>query len=1294
MAEAAKAAQVVQAAGAAQAPEATTPGSPPASSSSMKSLELTDSLVPTSGETPTLQGATGTSDSVQGAQSLPPEFKDAEPNHIPARDSANYKVPVPPSPVVSPHMGPQSTFDFLNSDPTMQRSASKRRQGPPVQIQATSQQLQAITSPQSMTSPVSPSHRSPYQRWDGEHAEFGQGQGQDHQEDGDHEDEGGNYDTDGDALSGPEDQGERRRRPRPGADGHFTPTRSAPLPPNIGGLVPNSREAEIAHIMYIQQQQALFLQERALNPPLKGKSSNGNLSGNEGGSKIRRKLSHHRKIQISSISEPTLVSTTNQVKTVPIVRPADQSDNEDAGQKSEHASGGEGIKKTVRRMRKAVRHAANGVFHDDDSDREEAVGSKSDVEKKGGLKQLKALKSKLAKKLNRPERGGASSKHDQDGGAHDREGADNSRGPVQFFSEDNLRARYLAQENEGGSSFAAVGASLRRSNTTRDSNAASGTMYNLRAGGKEEYESGGEQDTSLGDILVTPASPTSLTVPEDRMDAAAKARLAKLSSRTFDNDEMIEVRDGNGESFFVPRWDQDPKELDSSKTVTVINVQSKKKASIATKSLTAITEIAQATVAEGEVESKEESAEIAPATEAAPEVANASTSEKTTTEPTANNETTVEPVTEEKAAVKADQATQDQEGPKTPTTPTGVEKSSPDQVEEETIELLDAEVDPNASASDLMRASVLSEASTVTTSGIAVAQVLTRQNSMKRDFKRKEKSSPVEHAESVHPLSEEVEETESHTPVSGQASPEQGSVFTPSPRSEIRQEVLEETMEEMMQQQSSIVSEKDLPPLPSDARPESMSQDSNPLGAMAVRPLSPIRRGSPSMLSMSSVISSPGMTPVSTSSQESLMKPALDSETSKKANLGKLSLGSSFTLPQAPTSPLPSPSLPTLTASAATPTTPVAPSGSTLPMAPIPFPAVLARQGSHLTERGSVRSMYADSIYDCYDYDSSSEYDPPAGGMSRQGSFSSTVLNGGETESAVGKPSHLSVVAAIGSTNESSTLAVSSGSGRARSSVSSTLTVTSDDQTPVVRRRSPGPGAAAGGKDESLEEQQHVQFEDLPKAVAYRMSMMKTVPIEPVGVARSMSIPSRPPRHPMRRSRQGSVNTLNSDMTTDSWLSSARYTRDDLSGWDERSELDSRDEDRLCEVTRRRSNASSLSHISYHSSGGQSDRTMSMQSRVLELSDESPLRRRASEASSVVRFPRHDSVSGPSGASGSIAKQWHREQQQRETWGSIQSLSSDSVTSESSAPSSHFYFDGRSRSPSPTEEAAPTTNAF
>jgi hypothetical protein len=68
MAEAAKAAQAVQAATVAQAPEATTPGSPPASSSSMKSLELTDSLVPTSGETPTSQGATGTSDSVQGAQ--------------------------------------------------------------------------------------------------------------------------------------------------------------------------------------------------------------------------------------------------------------------------------------------------------------------------------------------------------------------------------------------------------------------------------------------------------------------------------------------------------------------------------------------------------------------------------------------------------------------------------------------------------------------------------------------------------------------------------------------------------------------------------------------------------------------------------------------------------------------------------------------------------------------------------------------------------------------------------------------------------------------------------------------------------------------------------------------------------------------------------------------------------------------------------------------------------------------------------------------------------------------------
>lgn len=566
----------------------------------------------------------------------------------------------------------------------------------------------------------------------------GQGQGQDHHEDGDYEDEGLNDDTDGDVLSGPEDQSERRRRQQRQRDGDnggvFTPTRSAPQPPNINGtLDPKSREAEIAHIMYIQQQQALFLQEKAMNPPLNQKSSNGNLSGNGSDhSKPRRKGSRHRK-QISVISVPKLVSTTNQIKTVPIVRPADQSDNDDAGTKSEYTSGGEGIKKTVRKMRRAVRHAANGAFNNDDSDRDENLGSKSDAEKKGGLKQLKALKSKIAKKLHRPSHGGQSSsrehvqEHSQ--GAHD-EGV--NRTPVQFFSEENLRSRYLAQEQHQGFSLGAAGASLRRSNTTRD-NVGPGPMHRRRDpndfmdGDKQEYDSQNENEED---------TPLDAQQQETDADAEAKAKKAKFGSRTFDKDEMMEVKDGTGESFFLPRWDFDPRadELDSSKSV--ISVQSSKKLerSASGSTMTSTKNKPAASIAER--------LQGATVKEEGGEHDQPSTATNDVPTPTSPLEVHQDEATDEHGQNKEVLSAKEEQG------------SQPLDVAE-----IASESTTSASASNSgldSRASVISGSSDVSSvGGIVVAQVLTRQNSMKRSFKRQgssEEQSKVETEAQSQPM--------------------------------------------------------------------------------------------------------------------------------------------------------------------------------------------------------------------------------------------------------------------------------------------------------------------------------------------------------------------------------------------------------------------------------------------------------------------------------------------------------------------------------------------------------------
>ncbi|KAF9105718.1 hypothetical protein BGX29_011588 [Mortierella sp. GBA35] len=1245
------------------------------------------------------------------------DLKDKEFTHIPFRDSENYKVLVPPSPVASPRMSPSqgaaaqaqaqaggNNFNFLNSDPTLQRSSSRRRMAPPIQVPSAQQPSmppgpQSALSPQGVTSPASPGpgRRHPFHRnWEnmmppntqageanghpGAGPRYmpnrGQGQGQDQQEDGDYEDEGANDDTDGDALSGPEDQSRRhhhRQRSAGNADnGPYTSTRSDPQPPNPNSdPVPNAREREKAHIMYIQQQQALFLQEKAMNPPLKTKSSNGNLSGgNSDGSKIRRKGSRHRK-QISVISEPKLLSSTNQIKTVPIVRPADQSDNEDAGNKSEYTSGGEGIKDKVRRMRRAVRRAADGVFHDDDSDREDGLGSKSDAEKKGGLKQLKALKSKLAKKLHRPSHGGASSSrgdhHRGAGGEHGDEEV--GRGPVQFFSEDNLRARYLEQQGGGENSFAAAGASLRRSNTTRDH---TGPVFNRRdpygGGDKQEYASG---DEDKEDAIAEEGQEKELT--QQGTDAASaadeaaakKAKMAKFGSRTFDKDEMIEVKDGTGESFFVPRWDFDPRadELGSSKSVISVTSSRKLERSASNATVTStnaikpalsiaerlqgstVAENAETTSADDKVssESKEAGSTTAVAEEAA------TTVDETT--PTGSKKL----IWGETADGSLPEATQaDQEAAPIPA---------------ESTEQADPNVSVSSSSGLASRASMMSETSSNVSSvaGIVIAQVLTRQNSMRKNFSR-----PVVGAAKQQQQQQEVQEKviEQQAPqqseegaVSSQTdSPHFGlGISMLSPAAEKSRESLEEVMADMSQgYQGSI--DKELPPLPQHESPHM-----KPMAAMTVRPLSPIRRNTPnSVTSMSSVLSNPsspsathrtispldtaavqqdgesvqaglGESPIQSHKYSATVIVSSPTSPTKVSSLRSNMSFNAFALSQGPTSPLPSPSPATATTAAG--------ESPSLSAGPFPFPAVLARQGSHLTERASIRSMYADSIYDCYDYESGSEYDSQDPSvLSRQESFRGLMISQQQEEVAAAMdpvalaaavvpekvkeevvarnmevvsrnveepPVAATTTAAVMVSSKPAfdsvaTVVVTLGNGEGQqqqqnqaqipetvetspATSSANSSALRSEEAPVIRlRNKPAAAAAAatatGGDgqnrdSQALKEEHHVLYEDLPAAVAYRMSMMTTVPVDPVGVAASLTVPlltggvtgaaaiaaasdglmpSRPQRNPMRQSRHGSMLSIggSSDLTTtDSWMSSSvRDTRDDMSGWDIRGE--------------------------------------------------------------------------------------------------------------------------------------------
>ncbi|KAG0373528.1 hypothetical protein BGX24_011596 [Mortierella sp. AD032] len=1189
------------------------------------------------------------------------------------------QVLVPPSPIASPRINPSAgsaahaqaqagnNFNFLNSDPTLQRSSSRRRMAPPIQVPSAQQQQQqqqhpmssgpqSALSPQSqgITSPVSPGRRHPFHRWENMVPPPQQ-----------------SGETNGHPGPGPGGRGYAPQRPARGDNGPFTPTRSAPQPPNLNGgngAPPNSRQAEMAHIMYIQQQQALFLQEKAMNPPLKNKSSNGNLSGgNSDGSKIRRKGSRHRK-QISVISEPKLLSSTNQIKTVPIVRPADQSDNEDAGNKSEYTSGGEGIKNKVRRMRRAVRHAANGVFNDDDSDREDGLASKSDAEKKGGLKQLKALKSKLAKKLHRPSHGGtSSSRHDLQGDAGEH-GDGEGRAPVQFFSEDNLRARYLEQQQHGGHSLAAAGASLRRSNTTREG---TGAIFNRRdpygTGDKQEYESG---DEGKEGVIAEEGQETELT-PQEAEEAAAaataaakKAKMAKFGSRTFDKDEMMEVKDGTGESFFVPRWDLDPRadELGSSKSV--ISITSSRKLERSASNVTAtssnvikpVLNISERLQASAVVEQEEETA---------------TSDDKATTESkdTAGSSVNVaEDATGETTPTGPKKLTWSEtaDGAQPATAQTDKDAAT---IPAESTEQADPNTSVSSSSGLTSRASMMSEASSNVSSvaGIVVAQVLTRQNSTRKNFSRpaingakKQQQQQQSQEETQEKVNEQLapQQVEDGATPAQMDSPHFGlGISLPASATEQPRESLEEVMADMSQYQGyQGAPEKQLPPLPQSESPHTI-----PLAAMTIRPLSPIRRNTAnSANSMSSVLSSPSSPPANLRTISPLDTAAIqkDAESAQAGLAGgspttqsykysatvtasspisptkvgslrtNMSFGA-FALSQGPTSPLPSPSIPIAAATA-----PTAGGGSPAPpSSPFPFPAVLARQGSHLTERASIRSMYADSIYDCYDYDSGSEYDnQDLAALSRQESFRrsqlaeeyesivaplavaaqvpqeileeevvarsiqdssvmTTTMAAALTPSKADIESVSTVVVSLNNGEESAQAAQVSDSVETSSTTSNANSglLGSELEVPVIRLRGTPNGAAATAASsangqsrdsQALKEEHHILYEDLPAAVAYRMSMMTTVPVDPVGVAASLSVPllaggslagavaaaaatgnnivlmpSRPQRNPMRQSRMLSVGGSSDLTTTDSWMStSVRDTRDDMSGWDIRGD--------------------------------------------------------------------------------------------------------------------------------------------
>ncbi|KAF9164760.1 hypothetical protein DFQ26_001069 [Actinomortierella ambigua] len=1261
-----------------------------------------------------------------GAEGTDEKKEDDQPRYA-SRDSTNYKVPVPPSPVNSPHAGPASrppnSFGFLSSDPSANNGHRQKPPAPPPMHTGPYDAPTGVNAPvvtsapipqpphshsrqgsQSMTSPItSPTgRRHPYHPW--ETILPPTGHGQDHQDDGDYEDEGNM--TDGDVLSGGEDQRHRhpgqRRGPHPDASGapygyvpptqqqesahpystdpqappppphDFTPTRSAPQPPNLSAFpagVPNNRQAEIQHIMYIQQQQALFLQEKAMNPPLNKKTSNGNLSGGGGDSKSKRNSRHRKKISV--ISDPKLLSTTNQVRTVPIIRPADDSDGEDGGTKSEYTSGGEGIKRTVRKMKKVVRHVLPQQHQSGDESDGGHGGSKSDFEqRKGGLKQLKALKSKLAKKLNRPNQqhmaGSARSSvadnqhqhhlqqhyhHDQ---LHNQRAADGSQHrPVQFFSEENLRSRFLAQAEGGGSqSFAEAAASLRRSNTTRE-----GSVRRYGAGGdKEEYYSGDENDHAQATGTSQDQQGATLQVPGGNMDMANNR--TKFASRTFEKDEMIEFRDASGDTFFVPKWDQDPRADEVRSVVSVVTSSSRKlerstsnatvaststNKSMTSRPLGSIAERLKATATieeggeEGELDSKKDVSDatnptsptatnlgggslaaIATVTAVSPlfpedgedsdaerhrmakqierEILGEETEsrrqkdqeEQERRQSSAQGDPSKHPELEQQqyipppppttvaVATVADvpvpsQFAESEEIKGVASMTTTVSSISTTTTVTTSVQTASQASSSNATsprtsvgaATNDLRASVISDGSSSNVSsigGVVNAQMLVRQPSVKRSIKRQGDDGRMQLGDN-----EELQLQQS-TPVGLGISLEPATPTHDGSNKVLTRDLdIHGRLDAVLAQMS--LTGKSLPALPTEAaesgieaeQSENTSSSTSSLRpplkvALPIRPLSPIKRAnstspksplelfrSASIGGLASLLTGAAAAAAASSKDKvnaPLPQPPTETSSSSSFSSGPNSArsssqsttimsvnGTQIDLLSAPSAPLPMPTGATATTTTTTTMT-IQPPAS-------PLPAVIARQNSMLSERQSVKSMYADSIYDYYAYDSASEHESIAGDAANR-------------LSVISIPQQQQQQQLSSSYDENAKRALFPTTAAATALVDNKidLTTVTDNRMSVLSTRStrstrtppppPSPSASIAvpsptpGTPTEKGEEQHVHFEDLPRAVPFRMSMMTTVAVDQSDPLIQQQHPLRPPRHPMRQSRLSLSSSISS----------------------------------------------------------------------------------------------------------------------------------------------------------------------
>ncbi|KAG0230612.1 hypothetical protein BGW42_000817, partial [Actinomortierella wolfii] len=1267
-------------------------------------------------------GATSSTESAEEKK------EDDQPRYAP-RDSTNYKVPVPPSPATSPRAGPVSrpppnSFGFLASDPSASNNL-RQKAGPPPHLNTGSYDPAAgaatsVMSPtpqhhphpqyshsrqgsQSMTSPIhSPiGRRHPYHPW--ETVLPPTGYGQDQHNDGDREDEGNN--TDGDVLSGGEDQRRRhpgyRRAPRPDGAGYpqqydpqaplapppsndgegsgaFTPTRSAPQPPNQQGSIPNNRQTEIEHMLYIQQQQALFMQERALNPPLHKKSSNGNLSsGNEAKSK---RNSRHRK-KISVISDPKLVSTTNQVRTVPIVRPADDSDGDDAGFKSEYTSGGEGIKRTVRKMKKAVRQVLpQQQQHQsgDESDGAAGPGSKSDAEhrKSGGLKQLKALKSKLAKKLHRPshsisgarEMGGdplhqhhlEQHYHHHGQQPHQQSGEGSQHHPVQFFSEENLRSRYLAQAGADGASqsFAEAGASLRRSNTTRE-----GSVRRYGASGdKEEYYSDEEdkdEDNKKEKKDEQKQQDQDASQASEGKDTAetTKSRAAKFASRTFDKDEMIEFRDDSGDTFFVPKWDQDPRADEARSVVSVVTSSSRKlerSTSNATvtsttttirsgaspptsRQLDSIAERLQSATGKGEEEEEEEETKdkkeqenkdtsnvASPTSPAPPTSSNVSAQAATVLakigslvpedgndsdaerhrmakqiereifdeeaesqrQKDQGNQEKQEQSTKAGEAVNAQDVSSPQDmalQPYIPPPPTSTSSANgaakmPLSVETNIkVEVPDVTTTTTTTTNALTTTATSSASSHTTSPRTSVG---TPANDPRASIMSDSSSSNVSSIGGVvnaHVLTRQLSQQQL-APVGLGISFTPASPIQASPNKIPTQELdIHGRLDAVLAQMG--LSEKSLPALPNEAEGSDAEDDSTEDAAsrpppplkvtMPVRPLSPIRRAnstspkspleffrSASMGGLASLLTGASAAAAATSKDKvNAPLPVPPTElTSSRSSYSSTSPSSARSSSQsiamhaanvaqidfssAPTAPLPTPvgapsSTATATATATTTATTSTASPASTNTIPSPLPAVIARQSSIMAERQSVKSMYADSIYDYYAYDSASEHESVTGDAAGAHRMSVVSIVYPDQQPQQPQPQQQQQQQQQQSTAEeqASKQVASVAAANLVANVITDSPRSSIHSTASSLALPPQPYLQASSPETDKGEEQHVHFEELPRAVPFRMSMMTTVAVDESNPLIQQQQPARPPRHPMRQSRS----SFSSSISTSSY---------------------------------------------------------------------------------------------------------------------------------------------------------------